>query len=76
MLLNFVNVLDKQLTFLFRGGDKVKFRLSRHLRILLFIAGEPQKLDRQKYVLLGSFFLKLFKNTAFRHFKGTGKILS
>ena len=32
-----------------RGGGegKVTFRLSGHVRILLFIAGELQKLDRQ-----------------------------
>ena len=31
-------------------GVKVRFRLSQHLSILLFIAREPQKLDRQIYI--------------------------
>ena len=43
------------------GGGKVRFRLSQHLKILLFIAGEPQKLDRQRYISLESPFHKLFK---------------
>ena len=59
----------------FKGG-KVRFKLSRHLSILLFIAGEPQKLDRQKYISLESSFCKLFKNTTFRHFRSIGKNLS
>ena len=37
-----------------RGKGEARFRLSRHFRILLFIAGEPQKLDRQKYISLES----------------------
>ena len=36
-------------------------------RILLFIAGEPQRLDEQKYASLESSFHNLFKNTTFRH---------
>ena len=51
------------------GGDNIRFRLSQHLRILLFIAGEPQKLGRQKYKSLESSFHKLLKNTAFRHLR-------
>ena len=54
------------------GGGKVKFRLSGHLRILLFMAGEPQKLDRQKYMSLESSFRKLFKNRIFSHLRGIG----
>ena len=40
------------------GGGKVRFRYNklRHLIILLFIAGEPQKLDRQKYTFTGIVF--------------------
>ena len=31
----------------FKGGrEEFRFRLSQHLRILLFIAGEPQELDK------------------------------
>ena len=30
-----------------KGGCKIRFKSSQHLRILLFIAREPQKLDRQ-----------------------------
>ena len=44
----------------FKGG-KVRFRLLR-----LFIAKEPQKLDRQKYVSLETFLRKLFKITSFQ----------
>ena len=50
------------------GGGNVKFRLSRHLRKLLFIAAEPQKLDRQKYISLESSFHKLFKTTTYLKF--------
>ena len=32
------------------AGVKVRFKLLPYLRILLFIAGEPQKVDRQKYI--------------------------
>ena len=32
--------------------DKVRFRLWRHLSILIFIPGKSQKLDRQKYISL------------------------
>ena len=32
------------------GEGKVRFRFSRHFRIILFIAKEPQKLDRQKNI--------------------------
>ena len=52
------------------GGGKVRFKLSRHLQILLFIVGESQKLDRQKYISLKLLFHKLFKNTTFRHLRG------
>ena len=56
------------------GRDKVRIRLSQHLRILLFIAGEPQKLScRQKYISLESSFHKLLKNTTFRLFRAIGK---
>ena len=41
-----------------------------------FIAGEQQKLDRQKYISLKSSFHKLFKNTTFRHLRCIGKTLS
>ena len=58
-----------------RGG-KVRFRLLCHFRILLFIAGEPQKLERQKYISLISSFHKLLKNTTFRHLRDIGKTLS
>ena len=44
------------------GGREVRFRSSRHLRILLFIAGEPQKLNGKTYISLESSFHKLFKN--------------
>ena len=40
---------------------KVSFRLSQHLRILLYIAGEPQKLDRQKYMSPGLSFISFSK---------------
>ena len=43
------------------GADKVRFRFSGPLRILLFITGEPQKLDKQKYMSLESSFHKLSK---------------
>ena len=45
------------------GGGKVRFMLLRHLRILLFTAGEPQKLDRQKYIHVSMklSFHKLYK---------------
>ena len=52
-----------------KGGEKVRFRLSRHLRIMLFITGEPQRLERQKYTSLESSFRKLFKNITFRHLR-------
>ena len=66
-----------ELCFFVKGeGGKVRFRLLQHLRILLVIAGEPQKLDRQKYILLELSFHKLSKNTIFRHLRGIGKILS
>ena len=55
------------------GGGKVRFRLSRHLSILPFIAGEAQKLDKQNYTSLELSFYKLFKNTTFRHLVGIGK---
>ena len=48
---------------------KVRFRLLQHLIVLLFIAGEPQKVDRQTYISIKSSFHKLFKNTAFRHLR-------
>ena len=48
------------------GGEEVRFSLSRQVRILLFIAGEPQKLDKQKYISLGLSFHKLFKITNFQ----------
>ena len=32
------------------GGGEVRFRLLGHLRILLFIAGEPQKLEKQRSI--------------------------
>ena len=54
------------------GGCKVKVRWSQHLRILLFIAGEPPTLDRQKYMSLESSFHKFFKNITFRHLRGIG----
>ena len=41
-----------------------------------FIAGEPPKLDRQKYITLESSFHKLFKNTTLKHLRGIGKTLS
>ena len=45
-------VLGRYFSFLGGGGGGgVRFRLSRHLRILLFIVGEPHKLDRQKYIV-------------------------
>ena len=44
-----------------RGGGKVRFRLSQHLSILLYIAGEPQKLDRQKYISLNCLFIHFSK---------------
>ena len=56
---------------MFRGGGG-EVRLSQQVRILLFIAGEPQKLDKQKYISLESSFHKLFKNTIF----SIGKTLS
>ena len=58
-----------------KGGrdGKVRFRLFRQLRILLFIDGEPQKLERQRYVSLESSFYKLFENATFRHFRSIGK---
>ena len=43
------------------AGGKVRFRLSQHHGILLFIAGELQKLDGQKYASLESSFHKLLK---------------
>ena len=58
------------------GVGKVRLRLSRHLRILLFIAGEPQKLDGQKYVSLESSFIRFPKITTVRHLKSIGKTLS
>ena len=56
------------------GGGKVTFRLSRHFRILLFIARERQKLDRQNYVSLELSFHKLFKNTIIKQLEGIGKL--
>ena len=61
---------------LFFKAVKVRFRLLRHLRLLLFIAGEPQMLDKQNYVSLELSFHTLFKKVAFRHLKGTSKTLS
>ena len=58
------------------GGVEVRFRLLWHISILLFIAGEPHKLDRQKYVSMELSFHKLFKNTTFRHLGGIDKTLS
>ena len=43
------------------GGDKVRFRWSHHLRILLFIAEEPQKLDRQSIYHWNRFFISVSK---------------
>ena len=40
------------------------------------IAGEPDKLGRQKYISLDSSFHKLFKNETFRQLRGNGKTLS
>ena len=54
------------------GGCKVRFRLLQYLKILLFIAGEPQKLAWQKYISLESSFHNIF----FSHFRGIGKTLS
>ena len=54
----------------------VRSELSRQLSILLFIASEPHKLDRQKYISLESSFHKLFKTTTFRHLRDIGKTLS
>ena len=45
-----------------------RFRLSRNLGTL---AGEPQKLDKQKYVSREL----LFKNIPFRHFRRIGRTL-
>ena len=59
-----------------REGGKVRFRVLQHLRILLFIAGEPQKLDRQKDISLESSFHKLYKTTPSRHLRAIGKTLS
>ena len=59
-----------------KRGGKVRYRLLRHIRILLFIAGEPQKLDRQNYISLELSFGKLFKNTTYRHLRGIVKTLS
>ena len=52
--------------FRFKGRGNVRFRLSQHLRIQLFIAGEPQKLDRLKHISLESSFHKLFKKYNFQ----------
>ena len=52
------------------GGEEVRFKLSQHLKILLFTAEELQKLDRRKYISLKSSLYKLFKNTTFRHLRG------
>ena len=41
----------------------VAFRLERNLGILLFIVGEPQKLDMQKCISPELFFHKLSENT-------------
>ena len=54
-------------------GGEVRFRLSQHPSMLLFIAVKPQKLDWQKYMSPELFFHKLFKNTTFRHLTGIGK---
>ena len=59
-----------------QGGGEVRFRSSRHLRVLFFIAVEPQKLDKQKYISLESSFYKLIINTTFRHLRGVCKTLS
>ena len=40
------------------------------------MAGEPQKLDKQKYISQEFSFHKLFKNTALRHLQGIVKVLS
>ena len=60
-----------------KGGEgvKVRFRLSQHLRTILFIAGEPQQPDKQKYISPTSAFRKFFKNTTFRHLGSIGKTL-
>ena len=50
--------------------------MSQHSSVLLFIAGELQKLDRQKYKSLESSFHKLVKNTTFKHLTGISKTLS
>ena len=57
-------------------GIKVRLKLLQHLSILLFIAGEPQKVQAKVYISLGSSFYKLFKITTFRHLGGIGKTLS
>ena len=68
----FADVVTERLqTVNLRGGGKV-----RHLITLLFVAGEPQKLDGQKFISLEWSFHKLFKNTTFTHLRGIGKTLS
>ena len=60
-------------SFLRVAGGKVRFRLLRYLRLLLFVATKSQKLDRQKYIYIyttESSFHKLFKNITFRHRRG------
>ena len=58
------------------GGGKVRLRSLRYFSILLFIAGDPQKLDKQKYISLKSCFHTFFKNTTLREVRGMGKTLS
>ena len=41
-----------------------------------FMAGEPQKLDMQKYISLESSFHTLFRNTTLGSLRGIGKTLS
>ena len=48
---------------------KVRSTLLRHLSKQLFIAGEGQKLDRQKYASLKLSFHKLLENASFRHLR-------
>ena len=47
------------------GGGKDRFRSSQQLRILVSIAGEPQKLDEQKYISVKLSFHKFFQKYNF-----------
>ena len=57
------------------GGIRLDLGCATPQNTTFFIAGEPQKLDRQKYASLKSSFHKHFKTTSLRSLRGIGKTL-